>query len=173
MRYAPALSVAFFAGIALLAAGQYVRSFQASAVLTLLGGTLLIVVAIRALASLAGLHQEWSPKLDSGETLLVESDNVTVHTRRWLFGARRGPYRARLTNHRVLLSLRVMMITTRHDVTIGWLDPGRPTSVRRIEFMGAEVLIQPERRFASRWRLWVPNAGAWREALAGAHPELL
>jgi len=173
MRYVPALSIAFFAGIALLAAGQTVPSYQLSAALSLVGGALLIVVAIRGLAGLAGLHQHWTPDLQAGETLLVESHNVMVRTRSWLFRTRRGPYRARLTNRRVLLSLRVMTILTRHDVTVAWLDPGRPTSVRSFTVSASEVIIQPERRFASGWHLWLPNADEWREALARERPYLL
>jgi len=174
MRYVPSLSIAFFAGVALLVAGQIVPGDDASAFLNLLGGALLIVVAIRALASWAGLHQEWSPNLESGETLLVESQNVMVQTRPLLFGGRRGPYRARLTNRRILLSLRVFRVTTRHDVTVALFAPGQPLSVRSIEVQqSGEVNIRSARRFGARWRLFVPNPDEWRAALMDSHPELL
>jgi len=174
MRYVPSLSIAFFIGVALLAAGQIVPGYELSAILNLLGGALLIVVAIRVLANWAGLHQEWTPALRSGETLLVESQGVMAQTRPLLFGGRRGPYRARLTNLRILLSLRVLMIPTQHDVTVAWLAPGQPLSARSIQVrLPNEVLIQPARRFAMRWRLWVPNAAEWEQALSESHPELL
>jgi hypothetical protein len=174
MRGWPAVSIAFFGGIALLAAGQVVPSFAISAFFQLLGGALLVVVAIRALASWAGLHQSWTPALEAGETLLVESENVSVETRPLLFGGRRGPYRARLTNRRVLLSLRVFTVMTRYDVTVAWLDPGRPLSLVSIEVLPTgQIILRSGRRFAGAWRLWVPNVAAWREALEASHPELI
>src|SRR5438067_13547748 len=102
MRFLPSLSIAFFGGVALLAAGQFVPDYGFSAFFNLLGGALLVVVAIRALAGWAGLHQEWKPDLAGDETLLVESQDVQVETRPLLLGGRRGPYRARLTNRRIM-----------------------------------------------------------------------
>ena len=170
----PAVSIAFFGGVALLAIGQWVPSFAWSMFCQMLGGALLIVVAIRALASWAGLHQSWAPNLEAGETLLVESENVSVETRPLLFGGRRGPYRARLTNRRILLSLRVFTIMTRHDVTVAWLDPGKPLSASQIDVLpSGEIVVQAARRFGPKWRLWVPNVKEWREALESSHPELI
>jgi hypothetical protein len=174
MRFVPSLSLAFFAGAALLVAGQLVSDYSISAVLNLLGGALLVVVAIRGLAGLAGLHQEWTPSLAPDETLLVESQEAMVETRPVLFGGRRGPYRARLTNQRILLSLRVLLVQTRHDVTVAVLAPGQPLSVRSIEvYPSGEIVIQLARRFGARRRLWVRNWEEWREALNDSHPELL
>jgi len=174
MRQWPTLSIAFFGGVLLLALGQIVPSFAASAVLQLTGGALLVVVAIRALASWAGLHQSWAPQLEAGETLLLESENVSVETRPLLFGGRRGPYRARLTNRRLLLSLRVFTIMTRHDVTVAWLEPGKPLSASSIEVLpNGRIRVSAARRFGASWTLWVPNASEWREALEASHPELI
>ena len=172
-KYLPALSIVFLLGIAMLAVGQAVPDYQVSEVLSLIGGALLIVVAIRALASLAGLHQGSQPRLDSGEQLLVESDNVWAQTRTWIFRSRRGPYRARLTSDRILLSLNVMRVLTRHDVTVAWLRPGRPQSVRAIRIRGSQVSVEPWRRLAGAWLLTVPNGEEWERALASSHPELL
>lgn len=174
MRFVPSLSIAFFSGVALLLAGHLVPDYGISAFVNLLGGALLVVVAIRALAGWAGLHQEWSPNLSSGETLLVETQDAMVETRPLLFGGRRGPYRARLTNQRILLSLRVLKVQTRHDVTVAALTPGQPLSVRSIEVHpSGEVMIRSARRFGARWRLWVRNWEEWRDALNDSHPELL
>ncbi|HVA26196.1 MAG TPA: hypothetical protein VMW62_17615 [Chloroflexota bacterium] len=174
MRYPPSISIAFFGGVALLAAGQVVPNYDASAFLNLLGGALLVVVAIRALASWAGLHRSIEPALESGESLLVESQGVMVQTRTLLVRSRRGPYRARLTNLRLLLSLRVFKITTQRDVAVAWLISGRALSVLSIEVRpSGEILLTPERRFGPRLRFWVPNPGAWEEALRASHPELL
>lgn len=173
-RFVPSLSIAFFSGVALLVAGQLVPDYAISAFLNLLGGALLVVVAIRALAGWAGLHQDWSPNLASDETLLVESPSAMVETRPLLFGGRRGPYRARLTNRRILLSLRVLLVQTRHDVTVAVLAPGQPLSVRSIQvYPSGEIVIESARRFGARWRLWVENQEEWREALNESHPELL
>ena len=49
MRFAPGLSIAFFLGVILLVASQYAPSFDMASVLSLAGGALLIVVAIRGL----------------------------------------------------------------------------------------------------------------------------
>jgi hypothetical protein len=174
MRFLPSLSIAFFSGLALLAAGQLVPDDAVSAFLDLLGGALLVVVAIRALAGWAGLHQEWSPKLAPGESLLVESQDVMVETRPLLFGGRRGPYRARLTTQRILLSLRLLMVQTRHDVTVAALTPGRPLSVRSIEVHpSGEIVIRPVSRWGAPWRLWVHNWEEWRDALNSTHRDLL
>jgi hypothetical protein len=174
MRYAPSISIAFVAGVLLLVAGQLVPNYDASAFLNLLGGALLIVVAIRALASWAGLHRTITPDLASGETILVESEGVMVHTRTLLVGSRQGPYRARLTNLRLLLSLRVFMVTTQRDVTVAWLESGRPLSVLAIDVRpSGEIVLTPERRFGPRLRFRVPNPSAWQEALRDSHPELL
>jgi hypothetical protein len=174
MRYAPALSVAFFAGVALLAAGQAVPNYDVSAFLSLLGGALLVVVAIRGLAGWAGLHQGQPPTLESGETLLVESQGVMVETPTLFVSSRRGPYLARPANIRLLLSLRVFMVTTQRDVTAAWLATGRPLSVRSIEVRpSGEIILTPERRFGPRSRLWVSNPSEWAEALRASHPELL
>src|SRR5579862_4748218 len=174
MRFVPSLSIAFLSGVALLVAGQLIPDYGMSAFFNLLGGALLLVVAIRALAGWAGLHQVWSPNLSSGETLLVETQDAMVETRPVLFRGRRGPYRARLTNERILLSLRVLMVQTRHDVTVAALTPGKPLSVRSIEVHpSGEIVIQSARRFGARWRLWVRNWEEWRDALNDNHPELI
>ncbi len=174
MRYAPSVSLAFVAGLVLLAAGQLVPSYDLSAFFNLLGGALLLVVAIRALAGWAGLHRTGAAALDSGERLLVESQGVMVQTRTLLLGWRQGPYRARLTNFRLLLSLRVFLVTTQRDVTAAWLVPARPLSVQAIEFgPSGEIALRPARRFGPRLRLWVPNPAEWQEALRESHPELL
>ncbi|HEY8692852.1 MAG TPA: hypothetical protein VIR57_08940 [Chloroflexota bacterium] len=174
MRYAPSISIAFFAGVLLLVAGQLVPNYDASAFLNLLGGALLVVVAIRALAGWAGLHRTIAPNLEDGETILVQSEGVMVQTRTLLVSSRQGPYRARLTNLRLLLSLRVLMVTTQRDVTVAWLGSGRPLSVLSIEVLpSGEVVLTPERRFGPRLRFWVPNPSAWEEALRESHPELL
>ena len=174
MRYAPAISVAFFLGVALLLAGQVVPSYAASAFLNLLGGALLIVVAIRALAGWAGLHRDVPPSLEGDETVLLETQGVWVRTSTLLVGSRQGPYRARLTNRRLLLSLRVLRITTARDVTVAWLEPGRPLSLLEIEVRrSGEIRLKPERRFGPRLRLQVPNPNEWLEALRSSHPELL
>lgn len=174
MRYMPGIGLAFFAGVALLAAGQAVPSYDAGAFLSLLGGALLIVVAIRALASWAGLHHGSPPALDSGEDVLVECEGVMVQTRTLFVNSRQGPYRARLTNRRLLLSLRVLRISTQRDVTVAWLESGRPLSLMAVEVRPPnDVRLTPERRFGPRLRLWVPNASEWAEALRASHPELL
>lgn len=174
MRYLPSISIAFFAGVLLLVAGQLVTNYDTSAFLNLLGGALLIVVAIRALAGWAGLHRTIAPILESGETVLVESEGVMVRTRTLLVSSRQGPYRARLTNLRLLLSLRVFMVTTQRDVTVAWLEPGRPLSVLSIDVQASgNVSLTPERRFGPRLRFWVPNPSDWQEALRNSHPELL
>ncbi|HEX6513269.1 MAG TPA: hypothetical protein VF157_13280 [Chloroflexota bacterium] len=170
----PNIGIVFFAGVALLVAGQLVPSYDASAFLNLLGGALLVVVAFRALASWAGLHRDIPPALEPGETVLVESQGVMVQSGPRLFSTRRGPYRARLTERRLLLSLRVMMIPTQRDVTVAWLTSGLPLSVLAIELHGGgELALIPERRFGPRMRLWVGNSEDWRNALSEHHPELL
>jgi len=174
MRYVPAVSLAFCGGVALLVAGQLVPNYDASAFLNLLGGALLIVVAIRALASWAGLHREPGPILQSGETLLVESDGVMVETPTLWISSRRGPYRVRLTNLRLLVSLRVLRVTTQRDITAAWLIRGRSLSLRSIYLRpGGEIVLDPERRFGPRLRFWVSNTQEWLEALNSSHPELL
>jgi hypothetical protein len=174
MRYAPAISIAFFLGVALLAAGQIVPSYAAGAFLNLLGGALLIVVAIRALAGWAGLHRDVPPTLEGDETVLLETEGVWVRTATLLVGSRQGPYRARLTNRRLLLSLRVLRVTTARDVTVAWLESGRPLSLLSIDVRpSGEIRLTPERRFGPRLRLQVPNAAEWVEALRASHPELL
>jgi hypothetical protein len=174
MRYVPSLSIAFFAGVALLAAGQVVPGYDLSAFFNLLGGALLIVVAIRGLAGLAGLHHTQPPALEPGETLLVESQNVMVQAPSLLLNWRRGPYRARLTNQRLLLSLRVLLVPTQRDVTAAWLISGRPLSLLSIEVRpSGELVLTPERRWGPRLRLWVANPEDWRAALHQSHPQLL
>jgi hypothetical protein len=174
MRYLPPVSLAFFGGVALLALGQVVPSYDAGAFLDLLGGALLIVVAIRALAGWAGLHREPGPLLESGETLLAESEGVMIETPTLWISSRRGPYRVRLTNLRLLVSLRVLRVTTQRDVTAAWLIPGRSLSLRSIHLRpGGEIVLEPERRFGPRLRFWVRNAREWLEALNQSHPELL
>ncbi len=174
MRNAPTITLAFLAGVILLAAGQVVPSYDATAFLNLLGGALLVIVAIRALAGWAGLHQQPGAALTSGEQLLLESNGVMVQTRTLLLGWRQGPYRARLTNFRLLLSLRVFLVTTQRDVTAAWLVPGRPLSLRAIELgPSGEIVLVPQRRFGPRMRLWVPNPSEWEQALRENHPELL
>ncbi|MBV8085187.1 MAG: hypothetical protein JO247_10270 [Chloroflexi bacterium] len=172
-QFAPALSIAFFAGLGLLIAGQMVGDPQLAAPLSLLGGALLIAVAIRALAGLAGLHRPMAPALQTGETLLLEEQNVRVRTGFGLWGSWRGTYRARLTNRRILLSLRVFLVTTNRDVTVAWLEAGQVLSLARIEIDGQNVRLVPARRFGSGWILRVSDPEAWRAALADAHPELL
>lgn len=174
MRYLPAISVAFFLGVALLAVGQVVPNYDVSAFLNLLGGALLVVVAIRALAGWAGLHQGNAPALQSGETLLVESDGVMIEAPTLLVSSRRGPYRVRLTNLRLLVSLRVLRVTTPRDITAAWLIPGRSLSIGEILVRpGGELVVKAERRFGPRLRMWVPNPDDWAQALRQSHPELL
>ena len=174
MRYAPAISIAFFLGVVLLAAGQVVPGYGASAFLNLLGGALLIVVAVRALAGWAGLHREVPPSLEGDETVLLQTEGVWVRTTTLLVGSRQGPYRARLTNRRLLLSLRVLRVATARDVTVAWLESGRPLSLLSIEVRpSGEIRLTPERRFGPRLRLQVPNPSEWVGALRASHPELL
>ncbi|GEM_PF-3206708 len=187
MRFEPALTAAFLTGLALLAAGQLVSAYELSAVFSLVGGALLIVVAIRGLAGLAGLHHAPEPRLAPGERVLVETPDAMVRNGSLLL-ANRGPYRARLTNRRILLSLKVAFVITQHDVTVGWLGPGKPLSIRSIEVLpddppvgeqpsdregSGELRLTPWRRFGPRWRLWLPNAGAWKHALEESHAGLL
>ncbi|HEU0168533.1 MAG TPA: hypothetical protein VFS62_12210 [Chloroflexota bacterium] len=172
-QFAPALGVAFVAGLGLLIAGQLVSDPQLAAALSLLGGALLIAVAIRALAGLAGLHRTPAPALQSGETLLLEEQDVRVRTGFGMWGSWRGTYRARLTNRRIMLSLRVFLVTTNRDVTVAWLEPGQVLSLARVEIDAQNVRLVPARRFGSAWTLRVGDPGAWRAALLEAHPELL
>ncbi len=169
----PAVSAAFFVGVALLFVGELMPNYDASAVLSLLGGALLVVVAIRVLASWAGLHQRGEPALAQGETLLVESQGVTIEAPTLIVSSRRGPYRVRLTNERLLVSLRVMRIPIQRDLTAAWLTSGKPLSVRDIRINGTEIALTPERRFGPRLRMWAPNAQEWAEKLREHHPELL
>jgi hypothetical protein len=111
--------------------------------------------------------------LQTGETLLIEDRDVRVRTRFGLWGSWRGTYRARLTNRRILLSLRVFLVTTNRDVTVAWLEPGQVLSLDRIEIHRQDVRLVPARRFGSAWTLRVGDPEAWRAALMQAHPELL
>ncbi|MDE3078239.1 MAG: hypothetical protein KGJ86_22675, partial [Chloroflexota bacterium] len=176
LNHPAAVPLAFLIGLTLFLAGQFMPGAEAAAACSFLGGALLIVVAIRALARMAGLHQQTPAHLEPGEQLLVESQEVSVETRALLLRGRRDHYRARLTNRRVLLSLKVWWVNTSRDVTIGSFAAGLPTSLRNVQVLpdGAanplpvgeafsaghrspgRVVLTPAHRRGAHWTLYVP-----------------
>ena len=197
-RFSSTLAITAALGVLGVIAGSLVPSAEWSTALSLLGGALLIAVAIRVLAALAGLHAEAEPALRPGEKLLTQSFNATLlgHSPAvWgpSWGAPRT-YRATLTTERILLSVRIWGITTGRDATIASLLPGQPLSLQSIdvkleprflqkpdgavsELSPAEtpgnITLKPVRRFGPRWKLRLADAGRWALALEETHPELL
>ena len=171
-------------GLALLVLGQLTAAADVAAAASLLGGALVLVVAIRVLARLGGLH-EHGPHLGAQEELLLETPGVRAERRFPLLGIRRGVYRARLTNRRILLSLMLWRVMTNRDVTIATFEGPAVTALRGVDILPSgsgpamngdvpgQVILRPRHRRAPIWTLHVPNANRWQAALGGLHPELL
>ncbi|MGH2364414.1 MAG: hypothetical protein ACRDHX_07160 [Chloroflexota bacterium] len=184
LNHAAAARTVLVMGLVLLVIGRLTASANVAVAASLLGGALVLAVAIRVLAGLGGLH-EHGPHLAAREELLLETPAVSAERRFPLLGTHRGVYRARLTNRRILLSFMWWRVRTNRDVTIATFAGPAATALRGVEILTSasgpavngdvpgQVILRPRHRRAPSWTLHVSNANRWREVLAGRYPELL